>query len=63
MVNLTSFLAVKQLFKNVTEYLEEKRDVSSAIKDVQQLFEKKIEEAKNAQDAMEVADLQMHEEI
>jgi len=63
MVNLTSFLAVKQLFKNVTEYLEEKRDVSSAIKDVQQLFEKKIEEAKKAQDAMEVADLQMHEEI
>jgi len=63
MVNLTSFLAVKQLFKNVTEYLEEKRDVSSAIKDVQQLFEKKIEEAKNAQDVMEVADLQMHEEI
>lgn len=63
MVNLTSFLAVKQLFKNVTEYLEEKREVSSAIKDVQQLFEKKIEEAKNAQDAMEVADLQMHEEI
>ena len=63
MVNLTSFLAVKQLFVNVTEYLEEKREVSSAIKEVEQLFAKPIEEAKNAQDAIEVADLQMHEEI
>ena len=61
--NLFIVMVFKQVVINTIEYLQDSYTIGKKLRQVDELFQPKIEEAKLAQDDVLVADLNMHMEI
>ena len=59
-LNLVIVMVAKQVVFNVIEYIIEKYTVGKAIKKVDQLFEKRLQMARDAGDEVEIKDIETH---